>query len=414
MTPSGNAALAAAAASHPDQTEIDDVIRELASSTSLPEVTSCYLKLDATQRPTYGRHRRAFDSMAQQAERRAELMKPAKRDAVKADIQAIRRSLARGIDRDEVRGLACFSCSAGRFLRVVALPVAVADRMRVAMPPLLVPLELVAEEARRFGVILIDEVQLRIVEARLGALHPYPPIVEPPEPTHERRRGWSVVGSTRTTGQAAARWLPVGSHFDRHELSVVERHVARCAATLTNHLQKHPVDLLILAGPLEMQAHLERALPARLQQVVAARVSTPVRAPLEQIGRMVDRIATAIQDREEDDLLANLEFSLEAGRAVSGLGPVLGALAEARVATLVTEVGQPSQSGAVCSACSRITVSAAFCPVCGAETLPIDDIAEAAVEQARATGARIRVIRSRVALQEADGIAALLRYPRSA
>ncbi len=409
VTRSAGAAVALPAAFYPEDVEIDEIVRELAATTPCAVMTSCYLNLDRAQRPHSADHLRAFEALAERAERRANALGPSQGKVVERDLAAIREWLMRRRDTPETSGVACFACSARGLLRVVPLPVAVPDRIKVAAPPHLFPLELVAEEAPRFAVVLADAEEFRIIEARLGALRPYPSIIDGPRTLLDQRHPRTERSVTRA---AEAKGLRNGSAVERHERVALDRHVSRCTGALIEHLRQHRVDLLIIGGSEVMQAHLERALPAPLRKMVAARVTMSVRAPLPQIRRMVDRVAAEIARRKDDDTLAELEFQVDAGRAVMGLTGVLTALDEARVGTLVVEVDPPCLPGAICLACQRITLPAPTCPACGSVTEPLDDVMEAAMERALGTGARVRVLRSGRTIGNEAGIAALPRDRR--
>jgi peptide subunit release factor 1 (eRF1) len=251
---------------------------------------------------------------------------------------------------------------------------------------------------------------LRVLEYRLGELFEYPALFEGNAPHRDRQHGWNVSSSPSTTGDAAAQWAPAGTHIDRREVTLTERHLARCAVFLSEHLDEHPVDHLVLGGPTPERTRLERDLPDRHRSRVVGYISVRVAAPLGEIRAGVSAIAHDVETRDEEATSRELVTAIGTGSAVLGLQAVLSALFEGRVKQLLISSGFARRPGAECASCHALCLAQAPCAVCGAATAPIDDIVEAAVERAIVTGAECRFVRADQIASSGDGIAAITRY----
>ena len=98
-------------------------------------------------------------------------------------------------------------------------------------------------------------------------------------------------------------------------------------------------------------------------------------------------------------------------RGAKGLGPVLRALNERRVETLLLAVGF-STSGVQCPACGWLgPPGETSCPADGAELLQLDDITDPAIELALQQAAQLLGVQDdEDSLAGQGGIAALLRF----
>jgi peptide subunit release factor 1 (eRF1) len=123
----------------------------------------------------------------------------------------------------------------------------------------------------------------------------------------------------------------------------------------------------------------------------------------------------AVEDRleaeRERQVLERLGAEVAAGRlGVSGIEPVLAALSDDRVDTLVIPFGL-SLPGNRCLTCGRLTVSQGRCPKCGGPLEAVPDVVEDALAAALRLGSRVEIL-SFVENGGADKqeIGALLRF----
>src|SRR5690606_8977282 len=131
---------------------------------------------------------------------------------------------------------------------------------------------------------------------------------------------------------------------------------------------------------------LEDALHPYLRERLGPRLAVTPTAGLDEIRRAVTGALAEIERGRERELVAQLRDGVARGhRAVAGLGPVLGALAERRVDRLLVSHGY-SETGWHCGACDALADVGRACPRCGAEMDHLDDVVEEAIEQALTQG----------------------------
>jgi peptide subunit release factor 1 (eRF1) len=129
-----------------------------------------------------------------------------------------------------------------------------------------------------------------------------------------------------------------------------------------------------------------------------------------QVEEHVDALEEELERAAEADLVARLVAAVgSAERGVAGLGPVLAALSEERVAQLLVSV-RLSAIGARCSACGRLAETGPTCPTCGERLMEHPDVIEAAVARAFRSGARVEIVQDEGSLRASGGIGALLRF----
>lgn len=389
---------------------LERTIGDLTHGHSAPVVTTCYLDVDGAHRPSPAAYLGAFAVLAQQARRRAEVEEPELQTVVADAISMLQRWLDDQFQRSRTRGLVLIACPLDLWFRAIELPVRVQDQIVVAHYSHLLQLETILAQAKRYAVACIDHEKMRVFEYRLGELFEYPALFEGSAPHRDRQHGWNVSSSPSATGDAAARWAPAGTHVDRREVKLTERHLARSAAFLSEHLDQHPVDHLLLCGPTPERERLEWALPDRHRSLVAGYISVRVAAPLDEIHAGVATMAQEVEQRDEEAGLGELVTAFGTGSAILGLKAVLSALSQGRVKRLLISSGFMSQPGAVCPSCQALWPAQPACDVCGATTKPVDDIVQLAVERAILTGAQCRFVRADQAASAADGIAAITRY----
>lgn len=389
---------------------LERTIGDLTHEHSNPVVTTCYLDVDGAHRPRRADYLAAFAVLAQQLRQCAEVEEPELQTAVADGVRILQRWLDGQFQRSRTRGLVLTACPLDSWFRAIELPVPVQDQIVVARHSHLLQLETILAQAKRYGVACIDHEKMRVFEYRLGELFEYPALFEGSAPHRDRQRGWNVSSSSSATGDAAARWAPAGTHVDRREVRLTDRHLARSAAFLSEHLDQHPVDHLLLCGPTPERERLERALPDRHRSRVAGYISARVAAPLGEIQASISTIAREVEQRDEETGLSELVTAFGTGSAILGLEAVLPALSQGRVKRLLISKGFMSEPGALCTSCQALWPAQPACDVCGGATVPVDDIVAAAVERAILTGAQCRFVHADQVDSAADGIAAITRF----
>jgi peptide chain release factor subunit 1 len=372
-----------------------ELLRKLADwpTGGLP-VTTLYLDADGRRYP------RGAD-----VQRHAELLlrkvAPAReapdRDGARSaarDVELITDYLRDRFDRRGAGGLAVFSCAGAGLWQDQPLSRPIRDRVAIRPAPYLLPLEALVERAESIGVVLVDREKARIVLSRLGEVEEVTRILDDVPGQHDRG-GW-----------AQAR---LGRHIDDH----VQRHLKRVAGALLQLQRDGRFDHLVLAGPEEVVAELERELHDYVRRTVVDRATLPLTAPLMDVQQLAAEVEARLEREREEKTIRRLVEGAAHGRAVLGLDATLPALPESRVDTLVVAAGLEAE-GVRCPACGRLAPVGARCPLCGAPTVPEPELIEAAVEAALRGAARVETIPPEADgaahLNEAGAIGALLRF----
>jgi peptide subunit release factor 1 (eRF1) len=361
-----------------------DVVRRLAGVRGNGPVVSLYLDVDGR------RHVRPQDYEAEYDRLQRELP-AAQRDAARRDLDRVERLVKGGLDRKHTRGLVVFSSAAGDLWETVALPVPVRSQLVVDENPHVAQLEGILEANQRFGVLLVDRQRARMFVFELGELVDKSELFDE-LPRHEDE-GDDVDRDQVRDHQAAA------AH---HHL----RHAARVAFAVS---QEQQLDHLIIGAPEEISRSVERELHPYLKQRVAARLNVPVNARDDAIRHAALEVEAGVQREREAGLVSKLREGVGSGNgAVAGLDPVLGALSERRVATLLVSDGYETE-GWRCDTCGLRSKGPA-CPTCGAQMHKVTDVVEEAVEEAITQACHVEVCVANADLDVMGRIGALLRF----
>ena len=347
-------------------------------------VTSLYLDVDGRQRI------RARD--VELALERLIRSYPPGEASVVADMKRIEDHVRGGIDRSRVRGLAFFSCTAHGFWEVVELAVPVRDRLVVNHTPYVRELESVVARHRRFAVLLADRQRARLFLFHQGEL------LDKQEqldllPRHDDD------GGQLTKDQVAG-----------HTAEVAHRHLKHAAAAAFALHQEQGFDHLVLCGPEDVTAEVERDLHAYLRERIAGRVHVAVHASEDEIRQVAESVEAEVERAREAAVVARLRQAVGAGTAgVAGLEPVLDALVARRVDTLLVSEGFEAP-GWRCRSCAWVGTRGRRCPLCGTDMEQVQDVVEEAVEEALAQACRVSVCRDNADLDVLGRVGALLRY----
>jgi peptide subunit release factor 1 (eRF1) len=352
-------------------------------------VTSVYLDVDGRRRIRARDVELALERMVRPVRERRH---QDGETSVCADLTAVEDFVRAGIDRSRIRGLAVFACSAHDFWEVVELAVPVRDRLVVNHTPYVRELEAVVARHERFAVLLADRQRARLFLFQQGEL------LEKQEqvdflPRHDDDGG--QLNKDQVAGHTAA---------------AAQRHLRSAASAAFAFFQDQGFDHLVLGGPDEITAEVERELHAYLRERIAARVHLAVAATDDEIGLAVENVEAEVERAREAAVVDRLRQAVGAGTAgVAGLEPVLGALVARRVETLLVSEGFEAP-GWRCGGCAWVGTLGRRCPVCGDEMDQVDDVVEEAVEDALTQACKVAVCRDNADLDVMGRVGALLRY----
>ncbi|HEX2700301.1 MAG TPA: hypothetical protein VHM89_08890 [Acidimicrobiales bacterium] len=365
-----------------------DVIRSLASFKGGDHpVVSVYLDVDGRRfvRPRdYELH---LEALLRRAAEQANGNAPAE------DLRRIEAHVKAGLDRHRTRGVALFSCLPGGLWNVVELPVAVRNQVVVNATPHIRQLEGVLDNNERFGVLLADRQRARMFVFDLGELVDKSELFDA-LPRHEDDRGdWDK------------------DHVRDHTAEAAHHHLKRAADVAFAAFQQQEFAHLIVGAPDEIANEVERLLHSYLKDRLAARINVPVQASDAAICEAALEVGAQVERARHARLVRRLRDAVGSGSGgVAGLAPVLSALVERRVDTLLVSDGYEAP-GWRCHSCGYVAVRGPACPVCPSSTMAkVDDVVEEAVEDALAQSCGVEVVVGDADLDVLGRVGALLRF----
>ena len=273
------------------------------------------------------------------------------------------------------------------------------------------PLLLALEEARPAGVALVSAEGVRVLEWTPGRLtevwsEELPELEEP-----------ELVGPAQAHPRGAPGAAPgflVGQQRDLFESRIrseLERLVAGAGRRVAELARERGWRELAVAGDDRFTPALARGLPNDAPVEIAPVVR------LEQwrsTGELAQRVAPsigAVRERRASSLAGTTLVDAEgAGRAARGLRETLGALADARVDTLLVAADRPIAGR---SSADGLLAAPGEVPAGTSEAELTDDpmLADAMISRALDTGAAVAVLSPEAARALGDeDVAALLRY----
>ncbi len=374
--------------------EIDrEFLRKLAdwSSNGIP-VSSLYLDVDGRRYPRRQDYIVRAEQLCHELQRSSK-EKSFSREASKSVAQDTARMLEylHALDRGPTRGVALFSASKAGLWEPVTVPRPLKDRATLAPHPYVIPLEALVETYESFCTVLVDRARARIFLARMGQIQERSDIFDEVPGWHDQG-GWSQA------------------RYQRHIEDHAAHHLKHVAEVLLRFYKVRKFDRLILAGPDELIPEFERALHDYLRRRIAARVTLPMTASAAEVLEKSLAVEEDIEKARERAILETVTAETSAGRTgLAGLGPVLHALNEGRVDTLVVPFGL-SVPGAQCSACGRLATAGSVCSTCGGGLEAVPDVVESAVASAMRQSSRVEILSLLEPEEIAHDIAALVRF----
>jgi peptide subunit release factor 1 (eRF1) len=211
-------------------------------------------------------------------------------------------------------------------------------------------------------------------------------------------------------GQSQAR-------FERSVEREVEWHLERVTGLLFRHFKRRPFDHLVVGANNEaLRPALTDETHAYLLERTRAWIDIDEKlAGPDEVFEAVQEVMDAHLEDEERALFERYASGQGAsGRAVDGVPPVLAALVEQKVETLLVREGADAP-GTKCVTCGWLgPAGPARCPVDETTLDTVDNIVEPAIQFAIQQAATVHVVRARngaeIETPFAEPIAALLRY----
>ena len=295
--------------------------------------------------------------------------------------------------RGPIRGLALFSCTGAGLWEAVELSHPVRDAVRVAPRPHLLPLEALLEQAETFCTVLVDRELARIFLSSLGQIEEISRLLDDVPGKHDQG-GWAQARLQR--------------HIEDH----VQRHVKHVAHALLRIQRSRPFEHLVLAGPQEAVAELERDLHDYARRRILDRITLPMTASADEVLERVTDLEVELEGRREREAVDRLrsEAGSGTGRAVAGMADTLGALESNRAEVLVLAEDLRA-TGIRCQRCGHLAPRAEGpCESCGGSVVEVPDLVEEAVELALRHRCRVETVADGESLARIGSVGALLRF----
>lgn len=297
--------------------------------------------------------------------------------------------------RPDVRGVAFFACKPLGLRELLLVRTPFPNTFAVGERPVLTPLAALAAATSPAVVVFVDGSHARLIPVDPGG-QGEEVTLDHVVPGRHDRGGWALLAQSRYQRHVEA-------HRDQHFEAVIEA---------LHELPTQPDRLrIVLAGEDRMVAVFHSRLPTPLAARVAGTISA---ARYETASTLADR-ATALlarldaseQQRIVDEILTE---AAKGGHAVAGVEGTLQAVSRGAVRRLYL-LRRFAEAGTACMTCAAVQPGeAGTCRACGGPTKQVR-LSEEIVDRVVTAGGELTVIDAHPALERAEGIAALLRFP---
>jgi peptide chain release factor subunit 1 len=353
-------------------------------------VVSLYLNVDPTRRTTEAYKLRLRG-----------LIKDAGRADLAQDFQAMERYFEHEYDW-RGRGVALFSNQRAGLWRTYPLAVPVSrSLLEIGPKPFIRPLVSLYDKYGSFGVALVDRQGARLFDFNMGELIETDGVLGEEVRRIKRGGGSSRPGTSRSGGRGGS----------QREREVANQNLREAAEATSDFFEQKGFRHLLIAGTDENVSQFQELLPRHLQDEVVGTFSADMNA---KEGDILERSLEIVQqaDREHEAELVEkaITGAAKGTNGVIRLDDTLGAVSEGRVQYLLVSDGFRAP-GFRCKSCTYLTAQQlSACPFCGGKIQRIDDAVELAIQRVTEQGGSIEVIEDSDALDQAGGIAAVLRY----
>jgi peptide chain release factor subunit 1 len=290
------------------------------------------------------------------------------------------------------RGLAVFA-SGDELWRVLPLPIAVTSQAWYTSRPYLPLLTDITDRFGEYSIALIDKESVRLFSVAWGKIQSETESYGEELKRH-RQEGWYAAG------------------YQRHEDNLALHNLKQAIDVVQDYCQRTDCKRLMLGGSADVLAQFKDLAPKLLLNRVIGEFTIHMTAsPVEILHRSLDIAYQTDLEEEKRIVTEAITAAAKGGAGVTGASDTLYSLHQGRVRVLLAEESFHTP-GYICSHCGYLSADAhAECPIC--KSVEIDetpDVVNIAIYKAIETGAKVNIVRDNAMLQEAGGIAAVLRY----
>ena len=358
-------------------------------------VVSCYLKLEPRDR-SRGKYliklkNRIKERLAWFEARGA---KRAERDTVERDLARVREYLEHPGNVSTGAGIALFACEPLDLFEAIPLPRVFRSRLAVDHTALIREAAALNDE---FGLVLCaayDRTGARFFRVTAYGIEELSSLAAGDTTRPGRFRGGGTAGEHK---------------FHQRIREEKHRHYAQIAQRLFDVSREQTVRGIVLAGTGADADAVEPHLhPYLAHQVLGTAKLNPKTVTAAEV---MDAVLAVRRDMErvwELERVGSLQEKLGNGWAVNGMEPVLRALGQGQVRTLLVDP-TVEHGGFRCAHTARLTIES---DGCDAETAfePVPDVVDEAIEDALRQGCHVEVVEDGDARTRVEGLAALLRF----
>jgi peptide subunit release factor 1 (eRF1) len=294
-----------------------------------------------------------------------------------------------------VPGAALFACPAAGLREVIASRGPFEPAFVVGVAPYLRPLAGMLSEHPPALVGFVDRERARLIP--LTTEGPGEEVVlESAVPGQHRRGGWAQLAQSR-----------YARHIEQHR----GEHYDAVVDALGIGVEQREARWVVLAGESETLAALQHRLSPALKSALAGTVRAAWHESAAAIAARADEAVRRVEAEAARQAIAQAVTDAGKGqRAVTGVDDTLAAASRGAVRQLLV-LRSFTETGRACTACGMLSRGEGpACPVCHAQTRPVE-LGDAAVARVLASGGTVAVVTDDAHLATAGGLAAILRFP---
>ncbi len=370
-----------------------DSLRELASFQAENGCAiSLYLDLDPSATPTAGDAHTRVNSLLERVRNYApRSLSHAQREALKSDVDRIRRFYEQEFNRDGAHGLAVFCAGLDNFWSPLALTDSVPDEVKIARDFYLAPLVPLVGRGEGAIVAFVGREQGQLYRLQRGRLNPIADYSEE-QPGRHDQGGWSQA------------------NYQRHIESLVQDHLRRVADELDRLVRRLRGPRVVIVCPEETRGELAPMLSSEVRKALVGWTQVEAHATPTELLKVARPVLESWREQEERNAVERWrEEAGRNGRAAAGWEETLEAASDGRVEVLLYEDGADRPAWQ-CPECGRASLTASNCPLDGTRMEEHADGLDLAVHQTLSHGGMVWALRRRRDLEPVEGIGALLRY----
>ena len=295
------------------------------------------------------------------------------------------------------KSVAVFSDVAEDFFRVFPLAVPVKDLVNVGIRPNVRPLTGLLDSFGGYGVVLLDKQGARLFHFHLGELYEQEGVLG------------ELIKQIKTGGSSSG--MRGGGLQARDIDQTVEKNMRETVAFSTKFFEENHIRRILLSGTDDNIALYKSYLPKSWQSLIVGAFPASMNSTNQDILSKAMEIGLKAEQNREIQLVDRLMTqAAKKNLAILGLEPVLSAISESRVQTLVIHQDYHI-SGYRCPDCKVITsIPEEKCDHCDDEAQMVQDIIALAISLTLEAGGDVEFVMKNSQLFGAGQIGAFLRY----